>query len=162
MVTIDYLFDEDELKKLEGFTFEMLTGTDLDYSLFCGSIFLRVDGVSFDATWKWIPIFDFCVRINEVLLQLRSQGQAVLEFTENEATLVFTAEGSWVFLKAQYANAQARVQLQQLEDAIRHFSDKLIRDLIGRWPPLLRTEVFRERLEIVQSASGVIFTAVRS
>ena len=105
MVTLDYLFDAEELKKLEGFEYDKLTETDLDYRLLCGSIYFRVNGVSFDAPWKWVPLFDFCVRVNEILSQLKDTKRAVLEFTENEATIVFERESCFVSMRAAYASS---------------------------------------------------------
>ena len=158
MVILDYSFDPEELKKLEVFDFEKLTGTDLDYHLFCGSIFLRANGISFDASWKWIPIFDFCVRMNKVVAQLQNQKQVVLEFTENEATIVFERENSFVRLKGQYANADAQVLLQELKEAVRSFSCKLVRELIEKWPMLLDSAAFQERLQIVRASFGEVWT----
>jgi hypothetical protein len=154
MVTLDYTFDPEGLTKLHDFNFAKLTGTDLDYHLYCGNIVFRVNGVSFDAAWKWIPVFDFCVRLNEAITQLQSRKRAVLEFTENEAIIEFESNGSFVFIRASYVRDVARVEFQELREAVRGFSEKLIRELSERWPAVVKTAPFEERLAIIRSSSG--------
>jgi hypothetical protein len=159
MVTLDYSFDPKELDKLTTFDFGQLTLTDLDFYLFCGNILFSVDGVSFDAAWEWIPILNFCVRMNLVLADLNIQGRALLEFTENEATILFQMDNASVTITADYAHASARAGLQQLRDAVKDFSARLIHDLAERCPVLLTKSVFQERLDIIRSTSGEVLPA---
>jgi hypothetical protein len=159
MVTLDYVLDPEELARVRAFDFAELSGTHLDYRLFCGSILFRVNAASFDAPWKWIPIFDFCVRLNEVLLKLNTERQAVLEFTENDATISFRRVDGLVTITADYADGSAHAGLQELRDAVKGFSARLIHDLTKRWPVLLAKSAFHERLDIIRSASGEVLPA---
>jgi hypothetical protein len=158
MVTLDYRFNKEELKKLDGFDFDGLTLTDLDYYLFCGDIFFRVNGVSLDAPWGWIPIFNFCIRMNFVLSDLQSRGRALLEFTENDATIVFDSQDSSVAIRADYANAFARCNPEELRNAVTAFSEKLLREMVAKWPKLPNTSAFQERCQTIRSTISLALT----
>lgn len=154
MIELDYSFDPDELKKLDQFDFRKLTLTDLDYYLFGGNIFFRIDGVSFDTPWGWIPVLNYCVRMCLVLLELQEQGESVLEFTENDAEISFTREADGVCVSADFLNAAASTCLSELRVAVKHFAGKLLRDLLHRWPSLAAMEPFQERLRTIRETCG--------
>lgn len=154
MVTLDYKLAEDELAKLASFNFAELTLTDLDYYLFCGDVFFRIDGVDFDTPWGWIPLLNHCVRMCLVTMELRNDGRAVLEFTENEATISFELQGNQVAIAASFVDASASVSIQELREAVTAFSEKLLRELVMRWPALTGTAAFQERVQLVQAECG--------
>jgi hypothetical protein len=149
MVTLDYLLDPEDLQRANELDMAIATGTQLDYYLFCGSIVFRVDSASFDALWKWIPVFDFAIKINEIASGLIDGEERLLEFTECEATISFARTGADVRITATYTPSIASVRLEELRVAATNFLDKVKSDLLYRFPALSGNAAFKERLALV-------------
>lgn len=149
MVILDYILDPEELQKLNELDLASVTGTQLDYYLFCGSIIFRVDSASLDALWKWIPVLDFAIKINEIVSGLADGHEEVLEFTECEATISIARTGPDVHIKATYTPASAHVPLEEIRKAAAGFLQKLKNDLLSRFPALAQNVAFKERLALL-------------
>jgi hypothetical protein len=149
MVILDYLLDPEDLQRASELDMAIISGTQLDYYLFCGSIIFRVNSTSFDALWKWIPVFDFAIKINEIVSRLVDGEERMLEFTECEATISFARLGADVRITATYTPSIASVPLEELRMATAHFLQKIKNDLLCRFPALSRNVAFRERLALV-------------
>jgi hypothetical protein len=149
MITLDYSFEPRELDKLNNVDIKNLSATDLDYYYFCGSIEFRVDDASFDAPWKWIPVFDFGIRLNEILSRLEHGKEAKFEFTESEASITFLRNAENVLIEANYVSASALAPFQELRIVAREFLRRVVSDLLSRFPMLSGNSVFKERIKSV-------------
>lgn len=143
-MTLDYLLDPEDLQRAAEVDMAIATGTQLDYYLFCGSIIFRVDSASFDALWKWIPVFDFAIKINEIASRLIDGEERVLEFTECEAAISFARTGADVRITATYTASVASVRLEELRVAAAKFLENVKSDLLCRFPALAENAAFRQ------------------
>src|SRR6516162_407679 len=119
MIILDYRLDLAEAKHARYCNLVDADDTDLDYGLFCGSIFFSVYQASFDANWYWIPVLDFAVKMKEAPLALRNGKRAIVEFTESSDIIELTPSNNGVIkIMATYADREAIVPLRDLEKAI--------------------------------------------
>lgn len=146
---VDYTFDGANLKKAARMDMATVTGSDLDFYLFCGSVIFRVDTASFDPPWDWTPIFDFALKLYEIALNLDDGQERLLEFTECEDTISFVRSGDSVAITATYTSDRASVSLSELRVAAAQFLEKLKTDLLSRFPALAQNAAFKERLALV-------------
>src|SRR3990172_1056919 len=136
MIVLDYRLEPAELRKLDGRDLGALTTTQLDYYLFCGSIIFRIEGVTFDAIWGWVPVMDFATQLFEISCDVKSGETRRLEFTESDAALSFSRLGEQVAVHANYSTGAARVPVQELKIAAKKFLSRVVTDFATKWPEL--------------------------
>jgi hypothetical protein len=149
MVSLDYNLEPLEVSKLEGVNLTTATATDLDYYLFCGSVFFQIDGIRFDADWGWIPILDFATQLFLIVSEINDGEVRTLEFTESEATIEFQRAGSDIEVSAEYASAMAKVSHHELQQGATAFFRRVLDDLLSRWPQLAANPFFKERRDLL-------------
>jgi len=150
MIFLDYNLEPSEMRKLEDIDLTSATPTQLDYYLFCGSVLFRIDGASFDASWRWIPILNFVTQLYDIVANIKDGETRVLEFTESDATIEFRRTGNNVEIMAEYSSAKATASQQELQETVTKFSRRVFGDLISHWPELAQNPFFKERNELVK------------
>ncbi|MER8183160.1 hypothetical protein [Kitasatospora sp. NPDC094015] len=83
----------------------------LRYDLFCGDVYLDLDGEELSTRWGWVPVLDFAWALCDIVEQLdedpRGSRAAVvrtadLDFTQNTELLRFARRFGWVEIGATW------------------------------------------------------------
>ena len=83
----------------------------LRHDLFCGDVYLEVDGEAVETRWGWVPVLDFAWALCDIAEQLDEDPQgsrsatvqtADLDFTQNTELLRFARRFGWVEVTATW------------------------------------------------------------
>ncbi|WP_354641849.1 hypothetical protein [Kitasatospora camelliae] len=83
----------------------------LRHDLFCGDVFLDVDGHELATGWEWVPVLDFAWAVCDIVEQLDDDPRgsraatvrtADLDFTQNTELLRFARRFGWVEISATW------------------------------------------------------------
>ncbi|MEU9131593.1 hypothetical protein AB0D08_26375 [Kitasatospora sp. NPDC048540] len=83
----------------------------LRYDLFCGDVYLDLDGDELSTAWGWVPVLDFAWALCDIVEQLDADPQgsraaavqtADLDFTQNTELLRFARRFGWVEISATW------------------------------------------------------------
>lgn len=151
MISIDYSLDIPPSRENESRGLASATLSDITGSLFAGDVLFRVDDVSFDAAWGWVPVLDFAIAIYDIPRQIQDGGMQTFTFLENADSLRFRRDGQSVEVTTTYTDASARVDLIELTSASRSFMLRVFRELSARWPDLASNPVLVMISEVVHS-----------
>jgi hypothetical protein len=151
MIDINYQLNSTELKEIRDEGLALATHASLDYYLFVGDIYFRIDGSNFDALWGWIPVIDFAFQLCDIAFNIRDGETRKLEFTESEAAILFLRQADNIEIASNFNSSKARVSLIELQEKSKEFAEKLFNDLASRWPALVRNPFFNEKLDIIKT-----------
>lgn len=121
---------------LRSVSWATVSESDLRYNCFLGDVILTDGIIDLSARWGWISIYDFALSMQRVLADLSRSGEAVLTFTESDATIRFTRAEERVEISTSYAPGFVRVVMSDLEHSSRDFATRLSRDGEHRHPDL--------------------------
>jgi hypothetical protein len=155
MITLDYQLDSIEAARIREDDLLAATDPDLDYYLFCGDIFFRVDDVEFDAAWGWVPVINFSYSLCDIIFKIKPGEERQLEFTESESLIGFVRRLARIEISASYATGRAEVDIAELKQAAGRFAIAVFNDLSKRWPTLLQNEAFNKRSEDLHATLGL-------
>ena len=156
MIRIDYTLNPSELAAVAKVDLRTASPTQLDYYLFCGDILVRIDEAVVDARWGWVPVLDFAVQLAEVLNKLERDDEAAVAFTESEATIEFRRNGARVLVKAEFASLQVVGSFAELQLAVKDFGQRVIADLLDRWPELTENSEFKKRQVAIEQQVAIV------
>ena len=147
MIFLDYNLDPAMIKKVTDYDIISATNDTLDYYLFCGDIYFRVNGANFDALWSWIPLIDFSMKLAEISCTIRDGETAIFEFTESDDKIYFLRTKEVIDVTCDYSNAHAQTSLSEMRAATVSFAKKVFNDLTNRWPLLKSSKAFQEKMD---------------
>ncbi|WP_370153197.1 hypothetical protein [Streptacidiphilus sp. EB129] len=112
----------------------------LRHDLFCGDVFLAVDGRELSTAWGWVPVLDFAWALCDIVEQLdrdpaggRSSRlqTAALDFTESADLLRFSRRFNWVEIQADWVDEEPlTIRHPVLRHEARDFLQDLVADLV--------------------------------
>ena len=152
MIQLDYALSPSEISKVNEANLIAATNTEIDYYLFCGDVFFRIDDTRFDAAWGWVPVVDYATQLYLIASEIREGETRYLEYTESEAAIRFRRIGDDVEVAAEYVSANAVVPLYELQVAAKDFIRRVFSDLMSRWPKLAGNPFFNERVKMVEAS----------
>lgn len=151
MIFLDYQLDPSHVKRLTDNQILSADDTSLDYYLFYGDVYFRVNEVSFDPFWGLIPVIFFSMQLCEISCGMADGEMSSLEFTEVEEQIHFLRAKDIIQITCDYSDARAQTSLPELRDASIDFANRVFDDLSNRWPLLKSTKAFQEKLDIFRS-----------
>jgi hypothetical protein len=111
----------------------------LRHDLFCGDVYLEVDGRDLSTAWGWVPVLDFAWALCDIVEELDQDPAgaraarlqtADLDFTESADLLRFSRRFNWVEVRADWTDAAPlTVRHPELRREARDFLQDLIADL---------------------------------
>ena len=111
----------------------------LRHDLFCGDIYLEVEGRDLATSWGWVPVLDFAWAMCDIVEQLDRDPSgrraatlqtAELDFTESADMLRFSRRFNWVEIRADWVDAPPlTVRHSELRREARDFLQDLLADL---------------------------------
>ena len=128
----------------------------LRYDVLLGDLVFVVNEVDFSTRWGWIPLLDlaYCLkRIADNLVTGESCGY--FEFTESEAWLQFKRQRDGVEVAASYAAGTARVDFNEICDALTASSRAFVSKLRLQYPQLLQNDAFCKMAAVIDSPPTV-------
>lgn len=147
MVSLDYKLELSEVNRLTDLDITSASHTTLDYYLFCGDIYFRINEVSFDAPWGWIPVISFSMQLCEIVCTIRDGETGRLEFTESEDEIRFTRTEDVIDVSCDYSDGHAQVSLSDIRGASIRFATRIVAELSARWPLLKTNKAFQEKVD---------------
>jgi hypothetical protein len=131
-VTLDYTdlqFDDDSavLQAEEG---------DFHYELLLARIVFRVDAADFTIEGEKVPLLDASFGLRTLVESLADGEAASYESPLSWVSITFARSGSEVVISANYTEARATVTLAELQDAVSEFHQRVMQDLLIRYPGL--------------------------
>ena len=142
MIELDYNILYLSFPPNESIDLTLVGETEFRYNLFLGDIRFVLADTDFSVSWGWIPILDFALSLYWLLTRLPTERVETFEFTESEAQIKFLLVGEMVEVSATYSDAKASVPYQQLCKSTYRFLQRVITDLVGRYPELPNNPVF--------------------
>ena len=147
MVFLDYQLELAEVVRLTELDISSASHTTLDNHLFCGDVYFRINGVSFDAPWGWIPVISFSMQLCEIVCTIREGEVGRLEFTESDDEIRFVKNKDVMNVSCDYSKAHAQVSLSEMRDAGLMFATRIFDELSARWPLLKTNKAFQEKVD---------------
>ncbi len=116
------------------------TGTrSLRHDLFCGDVYLEVDGRDLSTAWGWVPVLDFAWAVCDIVEELdrdpagsraATLRTAELDFTESADRLRFSRRFNWVEISADWTDEPPlTVRHSELRREARDFLQDVLADL---------------------------------
>lgn len=142
---LDFVFSEEWNGSVNPLELPSLSEIDLRYGVAMGSLIMIVDGVDLSANWGWIPMLDLALALDDIRKQLlaNSSAEAVFEFTESDAAIMFQRTGNDVRIATSYSRCSVAVPLSDFCYAVGVFSDKVFRESVKQFPTLEANAAFR-------------------
>lgn len=145
MITLDYLLAQDEVRTLDATDLTHATAAELDYYLFRGDIYFRIDDQVFDASWGWVPIIEFATQLHILGRRLVEKGSETVEFTESEATINLRLADGKVVVSSSYSLGTAEVDYFEFTKETERFLRSVLTDFARSYPSLLQNPNFVSR-----------------
>lgn len=144
MIVLGYVLSGAGVAPAELATADEMT---LRYDCFPGDVVLTVDDVDLSARWGWVPVLDFAMALDDAVdgLTRAQDGTQVVDFTENDAVLELTRRGTDVAVTASWTTGRAVVALADLRSGAKGLLQRLLTDLVARFPQLADNPVIVER-----------------
>ena len=117
MIFLDYNLDLGLAKQITDRDIISANHSALDYDLFCGDIYFRIDGANFDAVWNWIPVIQFSTELAKICCTLQNGETAEFEFTESDDKIWFSRTKEVIDVSSDYSNAHAQTSLAEIRSA---------------------------------------------
>jgi hypothetical protein len=110
---------------------------ELRYNCFAGDIIFKVGSADFSACWGWVTVLDFALCLRHVASALDGGAtEERLDFTENEAEIIFTRSDSDVRIAATYTPDLAVVPFPAFVEGVNEFVRRVVRELERDYPDL--------------------------
>jgi hypothetical protein len=109
---------------------------DFHYELLFARIVFRVDDADFSIQDEEVPLLDFSFVLRTVALELPDGETADYESPLSWLKIIFVRSGEAVGLSSNFTDATATVALSKLRDAAAAFHERVMQDLLIRYPGL--------------------------
>ncbi len=118
------------------------------YNLFLGSLILKEDNHSIIFDWDWIPLLDFALSLLAICNNLTSKviGEEEFEFTESDATIIFSRNGDRIKMMSSFSNESLEMNFGEFQKGVKSFYKEIIFDILGKRQELKSNSVFIEYL----------------
>jgi hypothetical protein len=134
-ITLDYSdlhFEEDRAVMLA-------EETDFEYDLLSVEIVFLVDGADFSITHEHVTLLDFSASLRWLVDSLTDAESTEYKSPTAWAQIIFVRSGDQVAISTNYTKATASVRLSDLQQAVRDFHERVLHDLLARYPGLDET-----------------------
>lgn len=130
-ITLEYTdlhFDDDS---------EVMQASDLEFQfeLLYAQVVFRVDGADFTFD-EYTTLLDAAAILRGRIHLLADGDTSTYESPVSGETLTFVRSGDQVAISANYTDATATVGLAELKTAVAEFYDRVVQDLLIRYPGL--------------------------
>lgn len=113
--------------------------TDFEYDLLYARIVFRVDAADFTIEDEYVPLLDASVRLRTLVCSLADGETKSYESPTSWEKITFARSSDQVAISSNYTEATATVSLTDLKDAVVAFHERVMRDLLARYPGLDET-----------------------
>jgi len=121
------------------------------YTLYPGIIDLITDSGSISMNWGWVPVFDFCVCLNEIYIQLINEYKdlAKFEFTESADNLIFNTLDNRTKIKisASFTQTELIVQTDDFKAELTKMFNDILQILDSDLPQLENKTIYLNLIE---------------
>jgi hypothetical protein len=134
-ITLDYTdldFEDDRAVMLA-------EETDFEYDLLYARIVFRVDAADFSIPDEYVTLLDASTRLHTLVDSLADGEAKSYESPTSWAKLTFARSGDQVAISANYTEATATAGLGELQPAVSEFHQRVMQDLLIRYPGLDET-----------------------
>ncbi len=122
----------------------------LRYDLSLGDLILRSDTCDLSAAWRWVPLRDAASGLLRISRELDSQssGEAIFDFTENDATLTFNRTDDEVAVSASYSSCGITISKVEFAEIVNSFVSRLRRDVEESCPGIIQNSNYSGLFEV--------------
>ncbi len=144
-IVLDYIIDQKEIDAWCALG-AGATAVDFVFGVMTGSVFFRINKVSFDSAWEWVPILCYAGTLYDTVKKLEVSGHRSMGFTESGDELKFICdEDMVVHVSTTWSRATAEVPHSDLLVAARQFYRRVLDDLAKGWPALAESPEYTLR-----------------
>lgn len=108
-----------------------LSEEEIHYDILLGNVKFEGDGKVIEMDWDWIPMLDFSYCLKEITKALGSkvQGSETFEFTESEATLIFSKDNDKIEIKPSFSSETMGLDFREFLAGVKKFYDEILEEL---------------------------------
>lgn len=144
MIELNYILDPAYRRETEEFDLHTATDTDLEFYVFCGDFYFRIDQANFDARWRWIPILGMARQFYDAALVMAHGHEPLpIWFSESSDEIRFTLTPDGMLeVTTTYSPGRAICSPVDMLDASRAFLTRVCKELSESYPRVLESESF--------------------
>jgi hypothetical protein len=100
-----------------------------------GTVVLQSTGADFTTGWDTASLLELAAAVTDLVEELAGSGdgRSILKFPDADARLFFEAHGGELRITCSYAPGQITVAWSSFLDALRAFTARLRREMLGRF-----------------------------